>query len=115
MKVKKIFLENFRNYENAVVEFSDGVNILQGRNAQGKTNLLEAIYFCAIGKSLRVSREREVIKFNKNTARIKILIEKKYKNTEIYLIKKRGGEVGAEEKHLKKSVTQLASISADTS
>lgn len=86
MKVKKIFLKNFRNYEHCAVEFFDGVNILQGKNAQGKTNLLEAIYFCSIGKSLRVGREKEVINFKSDTSKIKLLIEKKYKNSEIYLI-----------------------------
>lgn len=86
MKIKKLNLQNFRNYENTSVEFFDGVNILQGKNAQGKTNLLEAIFLCSIGKSLRASREKEIIKFHKDTSKIKINIEKKYKNTEIYLI-----------------------------
>lgn len=86
MKVKKLFLQNFRNYENLSVEFFDGVNIIEGKNAQGKTNLLESIFFCAIGKSLRAGREKEVIQFNKNDARIKIQIEKKFKTSEIFLI-----------------------------
>lgn len=85
MKIKNLSLENFRNYTQLNVNFFDGINIIQGRNAQGKTNLLEAIFFCSIGKSLRVGREREIIKFNNNIAKINLKIEKKYKNTQILL------------------------------
>lgn len=85
MKILNIKLNNYRNYKNLDLNFNDGINILQGRNAQGKTNLLEAIYFCSIGKSLRVSREKEVIKFNEITAKINLKLQKKYKKTLISL------------------------------
>ena len=85
MKVTEIALENYRNYANASVKFFDGVNIIEGRNAQGKTNLLEAIYFCSIGKSLRVSREKEVIRFKENFAKINLKLQKNYKKTQIFL------------------------------
>lgn len=85
MKIKNIVLENFRNYSHLNVEFFDGINIIQGKNAQGKTNLLEAIFFCSIGKSLRVGREKEIIKFNENNAKINLKIEKKYKKSQILI------------------------------
>ena len=86
MYIKKVNLENFRNYSRLGVEFFDGINVIEGKNAQGKTNLLEAIFFCCIGKSLRASREREVIKFGEDTARIKVEVQKYYKASEIYLL-----------------------------
>ena len=58
MEIKKVQLKNFRNYEIETVEFKNGLNILEGRNAQGKTNLLEAIFLCAIGKSPRTKKEK---------------------------------------------------------
>lgn len=76
MKIKRLELQNFRNYEHQVVEFQDGLNVLIGKNAQGKTNLVEAINFCCIGKSHRTSRERELISFDKDKAKIKVVCEK---------------------------------------
>lgn len=58
-----IEIENFRNIESASVTFGEGVNLLHGDNAQGKTNLLEAIYFTALGKSFRPVKEAELIRF----------------------------------------------------
>lgn len=86
MKITKLTLNNFRNYEHAFVEFFDGLNIIEGRNAQGKTNLLEAVFYCSIGKSLRASREREVIKFGETFARVKVEVQKEFRKTEIYLL-----------------------------
>ncbi|MBE7082865.1 MAG: DNA replication/repair protein RecF, partial [Clostridiales bacterium] len=54
----------------------DGLNIIDGKNAQGKTNLVEAVYFCAVGKSFRATREKEVINWDKDTAKIKVTIQK---------------------------------------
>lgn len=59
---------NFRNIEEASVVFDDGVNLLHGDNAQGKTNLLEAIYFTALGKSFRPVGEAELIRFGAESA-----------------------------------------------
>ncbi len=66
----KIEIQNFRNIGEAVVEFEPGVNLLHGDNAQGKTNLLEAIYFTALGKSFRPVKEAELIRFGEETARL---------------------------------------------
>lgn len=62
MKVKELTLKNFRNYENIKVNFSDGVNVLVGKNAQGKTNLVEPIYLLSALKSFRNSKLTDCIK-----------------------------------------------------
>ena len=65
MKVKKICAEDFRNIERAEVEFSDGINLLFGANAQGKTNLLEAICYFSLGKSFRGAKDAEFMQTSK--------------------------------------------------
>ena len=76
MKVKKVELFNYRNYLLNSIEFGDGLNVIEGHNAQGKTNLIEAVYFCAVGKSFRATREKEVLNWDKDVAKIKLTIEK---------------------------------------
>ena len=63
MHLKKIRLRDFRNIENETVSLSPGVNLLYGKNAEGKTNLLEAIYYFARGKSFRGAADRELCRF----------------------------------------------------
>lgn len=63
MKILSINLKNFRNYENINIEFNDSINVIYGNNAQGKTNLLESIYFTAFGFTYRTRNEEELIKF----------------------------------------------------
>ena len=70
MVCKSIRIENFRNIGEAEVHFSPGVNVLYGDNAQGKTNLLEAVYFTALGKSFRPAKEAELIRFGAEGCRI---------------------------------------------
>lgn len=70
MIVKDLRLINFRNYFNLNVEFNDNTNIFIGKNAQGKTNLIESIYICSNGKSFRTNKDRELINFNKEQAYI---------------------------------------------
>ena len=72
MYCKKINVKNFRNIENAEVSFDDGVNILVGENAQGKTNLLEAIFYASVGKSFRAAHSAEIIRFGEDRAEIDI-------------------------------------------
>lgn len=62
---------NFRNYAELAVEFSPGFNVLFGDNGQGKTNLLEALYFLATGKSHRASRDQELIRHGERGLRIR--------------------------------------------
>lgn len=83
MKVKSLELNNFRNYDNLSLSFEDGLNVVVGKNAQGKTNMLESIFLCAIGKSPRTSKEKEMIKWEKNRAKVELSIETKKGNKKI--------------------------------
>ena len=76
MIIKKLELNNFRNYETLEIELSEGVNILYGDNAQGKTNILEALYMGCTTKSLRAGKERELIRFGEEEAHIRMYINK---------------------------------------
>lgn len=70
MVCNRITVENFRNIKEADVTFSPGVNLLCGDNAQGKTNLLEAVYFTALGKSFRPAKDTELIRFGAESCRV---------------------------------------------
>ncbi|MBQ7936840.1 MAG: DNA replication/repair protein RecF [Clostridia bacterium] len=70
MIIQKLRLENFRNFEDETFEFNERINILAGNNAQGKTNCIEAVYFCSCLKSYRVLREEQLIRFGAETASI---------------------------------------------
>ena len=63
MYLEKLELNNYRNYESLNRNFSAQINVLKGANAQGKTNLLEAIYYLAIGRAYRLIREDQLIKW----------------------------------------------------
>lgn len=83
MIVKKLELENFRNYKSLELELDPKKNILYGNNAQGKTNILEAIYICSTTKSHRSNKDVELIKFDEKEAHIKIFLDKKGKEYRI--------------------------------
>lgn len=76
MIVKSLELKDYRNYSNLNMQFHSGTNILYGENAQGKTNILEAIYLGGTTKSHRGSKDREMIKFGMDEAHLRIVIEK---------------------------------------
>lgn len=76
MFIKSLELKNYRNYDELSMDFSKGTNLLYGDNAQGKTNILEAIYLGATTKSHRGSKDRELIKFHENESHIRIQYEK---------------------------------------
>ena len=64
MRLKTLQLVNFRNYDNLHINFNEKVNLLIGRNGQGKTNIVESIYMLSFGKSFRTNRDKEIIKFD---------------------------------------------------
>lgn len=70
MYIKGLRLTDYRNYTEQTLELQSGINVLTGGNAQGKTNLLEAIRLCSIGRSHRTSRDRELIRAGAHQARI---------------------------------------------
>ena len=68
MQLNKIALRDFRNYENLSLELDPGVNLIVGNNAQGKTNLLEAISYLGSGKSFRAQKTGEMVRFGADFA-----------------------------------------------
>ncbi len=76
MTIKRIYLHNFRNYEEAAVDFSPKVNLFVGDNAQGKSNLLEAICLLMTGRSFRTSHLPELIHFGASAFHLEALFEK---------------------------------------
>lgn len=76
MIIKSIELADYRNYDSLTMEFCPGTNILYGDNAQGKTNILEAIYVSATTKSHKGSKDKEIINFNKEESHIRTYMEK---------------------------------------
>jgi len=75
MRVVKIALNGFRNYEWETADFAPGTNVISGQNAQGKTNLLEAVYMLSLGKSFRTRFDRELVGFGYSSAEILAQIE----------------------------------------
>ena len=76
MVIKSLELKNFRNYDKLNIEFDEGTNILYGDNAQGKTNILEAIYLSGTTKSHRSSVDKEMIKFLNDESHVRVNILK---------------------------------------
>ena len=95
MIVRSLELSDYRNYENVKVLFDPGTNVIFGDNAQGKTNLLEAIYECAVARSHRGSKDREVIRFGKEEGHIRLLAEKAGRPVRIDLHLKKNKPKGA--------------------
>lgn len=76
MFIKKLMLMNYRNYNELSLEFGNNVNVFIGDNAQGKTNILESIYYCGFAKSHRTSRDKELINWNSERAFISLSVGK---------------------------------------
>lgn len=93
MTVKSLELRDFRNYDTLDIHFEEGTNILYGDNAQGKTNVLEAIYLSGTTKSHKGSKDREMINFSKDESHIRAFVDKGGKEFQIDI-------------HLKKSKTK---------
>lgn len=97
MIIKSIELSDFRNYNSLSMNFDKDTNILYGDNAQGKTNILEAIYLCSTTKSHKSSKDKELIKLDREEAHIRMVVEKNQMNHTIDM-------------HLKKSKTKGIAI-----
>ncbi|MBQ8322660.1 MAG: DNA replication/repair protein RecF [Clostridia bacterium] len=78
MQIKKLFLQNFRNYEKETFAFSDGLNVLFGKNAQGKTNCAEAVFYLCTGASLRIRHDKQLVKIGAESAKITAEAENRY-------------------------------------
>ena len=73
MYISKLKLENFRNYEKQEIKFEKNVNIIYGDNSQGKTNILESIFICSLGKSFRTNKDKELVNTEKKHSKIEMM------------------------------------------
>lgn len=76
MWIKNIKIKNFRNYIEENIYLEKNINIFYGENAQGKTNIIEAIFLCSLGKSFRAKKDLEMIKLNEENSVVEIEYEK---------------------------------------
>ena len=76
MWIKKIKIINFRNYKNEEINLEKNINIFYGENAQGKTNIIESIFLCGMGKSFRTKKDKEMILLNEENAVVEIKYQK---------------------------------------
>ena len=83
MWIKEIKINNFRNYNNEKIKLNKNINIFYVENAQGKTNIIEAIFLSSIGKSFRTSKDKELIKFGEKNCNVEINYEKSDRNGKI--------------------------------
>ena len=83
MWIKRIKIKNFRNYKEQEIKLEKNINIFYGENAQGKTNIIEAIFLCGLGKSFRAKKDFEMIKLNEENAVVEIEFEKTDRNGKI--------------------------------
>ncbi len=95
MKIKKLFLQNFRNYGREEFVFDDGLNVLFGKNGQGKTNCAEAVFYLCTGASLRIKHEKQLIKMGETQAKIIAEAENRYGNVTIEATIFEEGKVGS--------------------
>ena len=107
MIIKSVDIKNFRNIKSLILEFCDGINVIYGQNAQGKTNLLEALWCLTGAKSFRTSKDSELINLEKENAEIKISFFDEGRDQEciIKIDKKRSAVLNGVEY---KSASQLA-------
>jgi DNA replication and repair protein RecF len=87
--IEEICLRDFRNYESLRLPLAPGVNLFCGGNAQGKTNLVEAVYFLCVGRSPRTPRDKELLRWNAEAAYIAVQARRKHGNVKVegYLTK----------------------------
>lgn len=83
MKITSLELKNYRNYNSQKINFNNGINVLVGKNAQGKTNLLESIFLCSIGKSPRTNKDKDLILWGNSLSKISLTVNKKNGNKKI--------------------------------
>ena len=76
MKIESLKLKDFRNYDLLQIDFDASTNIFYGNNAQGKTNILEAVYLSGTTKSHRGTKDKDLIRFGENESHIEAIVEK---------------------------------------
>lgn len=93
MYLEGIELKNYRNYETVKLSFSPSINVLIGENAQGKTNLVESIYFLAMSRSHRSPRDRELIRWDSDFAKVNGQLIKKSHSVPLEIVLSKRGKI----------------------
>ena len=113
MYIKNLHLKNFRNYAEENFEFSDGLNVLFGKNAQGKTNCAEAVFYLCTGTSPRTRREKQLVKNGEESAFISCTCEGRYGGVEISAaISENGREVKVNGNKITRNADLLGNVFA---
>ncbi len=109
MIVKSLELENYRNYRELKLEFESGVNILYGDNAQGKTNVLEALYMSATTRSHKGAKDKDIINFDAEEAHIKTILDRDglERRVDMHLRRARSKGIAIDKVRLKKATELL--------
>ena len=109
MIIKTLELTDYRNYESLKIDFGPGVNILYGDNAQGKTNILEAIFLAATTKSHRGTNDKDIIRFGAEEGHLRILLYKNDVDTrlDIHIRKSKTKVIAIDQKKIKKATELL--------
>ncbi|MCI8287979.1 MAG: DNA replication/repair protein RecF [Lachnospiraceae bacterium] len=109
MVIKSIELAGYRNYDFLVMQFDRGTNILYGDNAQGKTNILEAIFMAATTKSHKGSKDREIVNFDREEGHIRTFLEKEGVETRVdmHLRKTKSKGIAIDGQKIKKAADLL--------
>src|SRR5690625_1639990 len=92
MHITHLKLKNYRNYEQLDLSFADKVNVIIGENAQGKTNLMEAIYVLAFTRSYRTPKEKELIRWEQEFAKIEGQITKRNRTFPLEIVISKKGK-----------------------
>lgn len=109
MIIRSLEIADYRNYDSLHIDFDSGTNILYGYNAQGKTNILEAIYMSATTKSHKGSKDKDVVNFNKEEAHIRTYLEKEGIETRVdmHLRKNKSKGIAIDGQKIKKAAQLL--------
>ena len=111
MKIEKLYLKNFRNYLDLDIEFNDKLNIIIGNNAQGKTNILEAIYFLSITKSFLSVNEKTLIYRDNNFSRVSgNVVNGGFKKNLSVLVNNEGKKLEINQKLIKRHIDYLGNL-----
>ncbi|MTD31229.1 DNA replication/repair protein RecF [Planomicrobium sp. YIM 101495] len=111
MRIDRLTLENYRNYESLELSFSPEINVFIGENAQGKTNIMESIYVLSMAKSHRTSNDKELIRWDADYGKIKADVQRKYGKLPLEILLSRKGKKAKanhlEQKRLSDYIGQL--------
>ena len=110
MVIRKINLKHFRNYSDLVFEPHEGINILFGKNGSGKTNLLEAIHYCALGKSHRMNQDFNAVELGQKEASCLISVQNKYTRNDIEIRLAQGSETAKSVWVNQKKISRLSEM-----